>query len=197
MVLYSAKSREKVFHLPHCKIARRIRKAYKKQFASQEEARATGYRMCSCCSPVGMRFNKERRAVKRFCQEHKISCWLEDGQLHIHTARSMWRIIVHGKNNKLALFHQNTLHEYDKTPSEIPGYHFQSVHCKTIVAYLEDIVHHDIFRRRQDKKDRRQSKQKMERKRSVLPNKQPYQRRKDNRHYNKNQLCSIIEDLYY
>ena len=30
MVFYSTKSNEKVFHLPHCKIARRIRKEYKK-----------------------------------------------------------------------------------------------------------------------------------------------------------------------
>ena len=69
MVFYSTKSNEKVFHLPHCKIARRIRKEYKKQFATPEEARMAGYRMCNCCSLVGMRLRKEQKAVNQFCQK--------------------------------------------------------------------------------------------------------------------------------
>ena len=103
MVFYSTKSNEKVFHLPHCKIARRIRKEYKKQFATPEEARLAGYRMCNCCSPVGMRLRKEQKAVNQFCQENGVSCWLEDGQLHVHTPRSKWRIIVNGKATQLVL----------------------------------------------------------------------------------------------
>lgn len=117
MVFYSTKSNEKVFHLPHCKIARRIRKEYKKQFATPEEARLAGYRMCNCCSLVGMRLRKEQKAVNQYCQENGVSCWLEDGQLHVHTPRSKWRIIVNGKANKLFLYHKNTYQKYEKTPA--------------------------------------------------------------------------------
>ena len=120
MVFYSTKSNEKVFHLPHCNIARRIRKEYKKQFDSPEEARMAGYRMCNCCPLVGMRLRKEQKAVNQFCQENGVSCWLEDGQLHVHTPRSKWRIIVKGKANKLFLYHKNTYHKYEEIPSIVP-----------------------------------------------------------------------------
>ena len=186
MVFYSTKSNEKVFHLPHCKIARRIRKEYKKQFATPEEARLAGYRMCNCCSLVGTRLRKEQKAVNQFCQENGVSCWLEDGQLHVHTPRSKWRIIVNGKANKLFLYHKNTY------PSIVPGYHSQATRSKTIVGYLEYIIQHDIYRRRQKKK----AKQKADSMRNLRRNTRPYQRGTDNRRYNANQLYSIMDNIY-
>lgn len=192
MVFYSTKSNEKVFHLPHCKIARRIRKEYKKQFATPEEARMAGYRMCNCCSLVGMRLRKEQKAVNQFCQENGVSCWLEDGQLHVHTPRSKWRIIVNGKANKLFLYHKNTYHKYEEIPSIVPGYHSQATRSMTIVGYLEYIVQHDIYRRRQEKK----AKQKADSMRNLRRNTRSYQRGTDNRRYNANQLYSIMDNIY-
>ena len=192
MVFYSTKSNEKVFHLPHCKIARRIRKEYKKQFATPEEARLAGYRMCNCCSLVGMRLRKEQNAVNHFCQENGVSCWLEDGQLHVHTPKSKWRIIVNGKANKLFLYHKNTYQKYEKIPSIVPGYHSQAIRSKTIVGYLEYIIQHDIYRRRQEKK----AKQKADSMRNLRRNTRPYQRGTDNRRYNANQLYSIMYNIY-
>lgn len=192
MVFYSTKSNEKVFHLPHCKIARRIRKEYKKQFATPEEARLAGYRLCNCCSLVGMRLRKEQRAVNQFCLENGVSCWLEDGQLHVHTPRSKWRIIVNGKANKIFLYHKNTYQKYEEIPSIVPGYHSQATLNKTIVGYLEYIVQHDIYRRRQEKK----AKQKADSMRNLRRNTRPYQRGTDNRRYNANQLYSIMDNIY-
>ena len=192
MVFYSTKSNEKVFHLPHCKIARRIRKEYKMQFSSPEEARLAGYRMCNCCSLVGMRLRKEQKAVNQFCQENGISCWLEDGQLHVHTPRSKWRIIVSGKANKLFLYHKNTYQKYEKIPSIVPGYHSQATRSKTIIGYLEYIIQHDIYRRRQEKK----AKQKADSMRNLRRNTRSYQRGTDNRRYNANQLYSIMDNIY-
>lgn len=160
MVIYSTKSSEKVFHLPHCKILHRIRKEYKKQFASQEEARAAGYRMCSCCSPVGARLRKERKAVYQFCQEYGASCWLRDNQLYVQTPRSRWRIIASGQENKLFLYHKNTYQKYEETPSIIPGYHSQRARSKTIVGYLDYIYQHDIFRRQEAIKAKKQTQHK-------------------------------------
>lgn len=192
MVFYSTKSNEKVFHLPHCKIARRIRKEYKMQFSTPEEARMAGYRMCNCCSLVGMRLRKEQNAVNQFCQENGVSCWLEDGQLHVHTPRSKWRIIVNGKAHKLFLYHKNTYHKNEEIPSIVPGYHSQAIRSKTIVGYLEYIIDHDIYRRRQEKK----AKQKADSMRNLRRNTHTYQRGTDNRRYNANQLYSIMDNIY-
>lgn len=191
MVFYSIKSNEKVFHLPHCKIARRIRKQYKKKFATPEEARAAGYRMCNCCSPVGMRLRKEQKSVNQFCKENGVSCRLNDGQLHIRTSRSKWRIIVGGKENKLFLYHKNTYHKYIELPGIIQGYHSQNTRNKTIVGYLEYIVGHDAFRKQQDKKDKEKSKS-VHKPRKIT---RPYHRSTDSLRYNANQLYSIMENI--
>ena len=191
MVFYSTKSNEKVFHLPHCKIARRIRKEYKMRFSAPEDARAAGYRMCNCCSIVGMRLRKEQNAVNRFCQENGVSCWLDDGQLHILTPMSEWRIIVSGKANNLFLYHKNTYEKYEKIPSIIPGFHSQATHSATIVGYLDYIVQHDTFRRRQKKK----SKQKANDIRNLRKNTRHYQHGTDNRRFNANQLYSILDQI--
>ena len=192
MVFYSTKSNEKVFHLSHCKIAHRIRKENKKQFATPEEARMAGYRMCNCCSPVGMRLRKEQKAVDQFCQEYGVSCRLEDGQLHVRTPRSKWRIIVNGKAKKLFLYHKNTYERYERIPSIVPGYHSQAIRSKTIVGYLDYIVQHDAYRRREEKK----AKMKAESMRNLLRNTMPYQRGKENCRYNANQLYSVMKDIY-
>ncbi len=192
MVFYSTKSNEKVFHLPHCKIARRIHKEYKKQFATPEEARVAGYRMCNCCSPMGMKLRKEQEAVNQFCQENGVSCWLEDGQLHVITPKSEWRIIVNGKAKKLFLYHKNTYEKFEKIPSIVPGYHSQAARSETIIGYLEYIIQHDIYRRRQEKK----AKQKADSMRNLRKNTRSYQCGTDNRRYSANQLYSIMDNIY-
>lgn len=192
MVFYSTKSTVKVFHLPHCKIARRIRKEYKKQFATPEEARVAGYRMCNCCSPMGMKLRKEQETVNQFCQKNGVSCWLEDGQLHVITPKSEWRIIINGKAKKLFLYHKNTYEKIEKIPSIVPGYHSQAAHSETIVGYLEYIIQHDIYRRQQEKKAR----QKAGSMRNLRKNTRSYQRGTDNRRYSANQLYSIMDNIY-
>ena len=192
MVFYSIKSNEKVFHLSHCKIAHRIRKDYKRQFTTPEEARMAGYRMCNCCSIVGKRLRKEQAAVNRFCQENGVSCWLDDGQLRIITPKSKWRIIVNGKANKLFLYHKNSYKKPESIPSIIPGYHSQAIRCKTIVEYLDYIVQHDIFR----EKERKKASRKAESMRNLRRNARPYQRGTENRRFSRNQLHSILDNVY-
>ena len=157
MVIYSAKSTGKVFHLPHCSIIRRIHKPYRKQFATPEEARLAGYRMCGCCSPVGKKLRKNQMDVNRFCHENGTSCWLEDDQLYICTPRSEWKIIVSGKKHNLFLYHKNTHEKPEKLPGIVPGYHAQAVRRKTIIAYMEYIVQHDTFWSQQAKNSRKKA----------------------------------------
>lgn len=191
MVFYSKKSNEKVFHLPHCTIARRIRKEYKLQFEDPATARQAGYRQCSCCSPVGARLRKEQKAVNQFCMENGVSCRLEDGQLHIRTPRSNWRIIASGKPNKLFLYHRNTYQKKEKIPSIIPGYHSQAIRYNTIVEYMDYIVQHDAFRL----KEQARAKRKATSKRDLRRNTRPYQRGTSNRSFSAGQLYSILDNL--
>ena len=147
MVYYSANSKEKVFHLPHCTFIKSIKADNRKSFATPEEARQSHYRQCNCCSPVGQRLRKEQRAVEFFCQNHGASCYFRDGMLTVTTPRSKWKIIAVGNNSKLSLYHRNTKGIEDPyTP--IPKYHYQKVHKDAIVEYLGYIVEHDYFRMR-------------------------------------------------
>lgn len=191
MVFYSKKSNEKVFHLPHCKIAHRIRKEYKLKFDDPTTARQAGYRQCNCCSPVGMRLRKEQKAVDQFCQENGVSYRLEDGQLHIRTPRSKWRIIVSGKANKLFLYHRNSYQKQEKIPSIVPGYHSQAIRHKTIVDYMDYIVQHDAYRLREQER----AKRKATSKRDLRRNTRTYQRGITNRSFSAGQLYSILDNL--
>ena len=193
MVFYSAKSSEKVFHLSHCPNARRIRKDNKKTFESQDEARQAGYRMCDHCSVVGTRLRREQKDVEDFCHEYNITCHLEDGQLHIHTQNSEWRIIVNGKANRLFLYHKNSYEKKDeKIPSIVPGFHSQAIRYSTILEYLDYIVQHDAFRRREKKKAERKAKSM----RDLRRNTRQFRRGTDTRRFNANQLYSIMDGIY-
>ena len=191
MVFYSIKSNEKVFHLSHCSVIRRIRKEYKKTFDNPEEARISGYRQCNCCSLVGMRLRKEQKAVDQFCQENGVSCHLEDGQLHVRAHKSNWRIITNGRRNKLFLYHKNTLRKDEDIPSIVPGYHSQAFRSNTIVGYLCYIVQHDEYCKRERQKAMRQAAARQELRRNT----RPYQRGTTKRSYNAGQLYSILDDL--
>ena len=191
VVFYSTKSNEKVFHLPHCNIARRIRKEYKMKLDDPEIARALGYRQCNCCSLVGMRLRKEQKAIDQFCQENGVAYHLEDGQLHVRTPYSKWRIIVSGKANKLFLYHRNTFKKDEKFVSIIPGYHSQAIRCKSILEYLNYIVQHDAFRLREKEK----AKRKATSHRDLRRNTRPYQRGTSNQSFNAGQLYSILDHL--
>jgi hypothetical protein len=135
---------------------------------------------------------KEQEAVNQFCQQNGVSCWHEDGQIHVQTPQSKWKIITSGKGNKLFLYHKNAFHKEESIPSIIPGYHSQAARSKTIVGYLEYIVQHDTYWKRQKKK----AKQKADSMKNLRRNTRRYQRGTDNRRYNANQLYSIMESVY-
>jgi len=191
VVTYSIKSSERIFHLPHCKIGQRIRKEYRQQFFTQEEARVSGYRACNCCSQMGMKLRREQKAVGQFCQENGVSVYLEDGQLHVLTPYSKWRIIENGKANKLFLYHKNKFSKPEKRPSIVLGYHSQAARSSTIVGYLKYIVEHDEYWRRERERNKKKATSKQELRRST----RSFQRGATYRSYSANQLYSILNNL--
>lgn len=192
MVFYSIKSKEKVFHLSHCKIRQRMKKEYEQHFATPEEAREHGYRLCNCCCPIGTRLRKEQVSVNQFCQENGISCRLEDGQLHIRTPHSKWRIIINGKAKKLFLYHKNSFEKRERIPSIVPGYHSQAIRCDNIIGYLKYIVEHDTFRLQ----ERKIAKKKRHAYRNLRQNTWKYQKGRSTTRFSTNQLYSIMDDVY-
>lgn len=191
MVFYSTKSNKKVFHLPHCKIQCRIQKEYKMKFDSEQEARAAGFRMCKCCSVVGMRLRREQVAVNEFCQKHCIELSLKDGYIQVSNGLGNWRIIVRGKRNQLFLYHKNTYEKHEDIPSIIPGYHSQAIRSKTIIGYLDYIVQHDKFREREKEKKEKEKKKMQKLRRDAYS----YQRENGRSHYNASQLCCLLKDF--
>ncbi len=192
MVFYSTKSTEKVFHLSHCSVRKRIQKVHERSFASPEEARAQGYRSCNCCCQMATKLRKEQAAINQFCQENGVSCHLEDGQLHVCTPHSKWRIIVNGKAHKLFLYHKNSFEKPEKIPSIVPGYHSQAIRKDSIEGYLQYIVEHDTFRIR----ERKIAKKKKHAMRNLRQNTWKYQRSKTTGRFSANQLYSIMDNVY-
>lgn len=149
MVFYSRASRSKIVHLSNCRFVKKIRKSNRAYFETLEDAREAGFRLCNCCAPIAKHFRKESKSIEEFCRKEGLSVYLHDGVLIIRAPHhSKWKLITAGKNNKLFLYHKNTLPEREGMPdSEIPGYHSQAVHKKTIIAYLQYIISHDAWRR--------------------------------------------------
>lgn len=193
MVFYSIKSREKVFHQPHCNISYRIQKKNRQQFATVEEARANGYRLCNCCSQIGMKLSKERNAINTFCEKYDVQYEIDDGELHITTANGDWRIIVNGKAKKLFLYHKNGYIKREAIPSIVPGYHSQAIHCSTILQYLEYIVDHDAFRAREAKRNAKKANSRKELRRNT----HHIRKEKTNRHFNSGQLYSLLSNCEF
>lgn len=191
MVYASTKSREKVFHLPHCKIHPRINRDYRITFDTPDKARAEGYRMCNCCSVIGMRLRKERAAVEEFCERNKLTYLLWDGEMLIKTPNSDWKIIINGRNKKMFLYHKNKFRSPSDDESMIPGYHSQAIREKTILGYLQYIVSHDDFRQ----KEAQARERKRNSKRDLRRNTHHIQRGKTNRKYSANRLYSILDSL--
>ena len=180
MVYVSAKSREKVFHFSSCGACGRIRAENRQVFRSMEEARRAGYRMCSCCAPVGRQLRRERAAVMRFCGQHAMTCRLEDGHLHIGTFSGRWQVISTGRANTLLLYHKNSRFtlQGEERGIRIPGYHFQhSARCTTLMGFLCYIVQHDRYC-----SDRKAEARRMPQKNGAPENKRRAVPRADNRY---------------
>ncbi len=71
---------------------------------------------------------------------------LRDGEIDVTTSIGGWRIVWKGKD-KIWLYHKNTHRSHLTESEDIPGYHSQAIHKKTIMEYLEYIVQHDLYRK--------------------------------------------------
>ena len=145
MVLYSSQSN--VYHLPQCTIVARIKQDNLHAFESSAHAERSGYRFCSCCSPVRKQLQRERHILRPLCDQHRIKIRLCDGQLTITSPMDRWKIVASDKNSGLLLYHRN-IRDPNNTETPVPKHHLQNVCRDTIGGYIDYIIEHDYYRMR-------------------------------------------------
>lgn len=150
MVYCSTVGRKKVFHNAGCRCVSRIKECNKRVFKTKEEARAAGYTECSCCSIMGKHYNKERNAVEAFCKEHSIQHFYYDNVLYfISSEDTAWKIVQGGKSSTaFFLYHESIkgqMYVRRNTSYLNRKYHSQKVRRRSILAYLEYILAHDVY----------------------------------------------------
>lgn len=89
---------------------------------------------------------KEQTKLENFCPENGLSYFVNNGNLHIITHHSKWKIIVSNNKNRLELHHQSSYQkEYEDSVS---GYHKQSHSSNLILGYMKYINEHEYYRMR-------------------------------------------------
>lgn len=117
-----------------------------KPLFGRADAAALGLTACDRCSPLGIRYGQARTQIESFCSQRGMQCVLRDGEIDVTTPIGGWRLVWKGKD-KIWLYHKNTHRSHLTESEDIPGYHSQAIHKKTIMEYLEYIVQHDLYRK--------------------------------------------------
>ena len=117
-----------------------------KPLFGRADAAALGLTACDRCSPLGIRYGQTRTQIESFCSQRGMQCVLRDGEIDVTTSIGGWRLVWKGKD-KIWLYHKNTHRSHLTESEDIPGYHSQAIHKKTIMEYLEYIVQHDLYRK--------------------------------------------------
>lgn len=150
MYTYSTSHGEKIFHAAGCTYSGRIKIKNRNCFATQQEAREHGYRMCNCCAPIVRYMKKEQKEIEDFARKHGMKMHLYDGELHIESGVVPWKIVVNEGSKGISLYHGNR--ERYSTLEWKHGmlqhhYHRQSdITGSSILEYLNYIYKHDRWR---------------------------------------------------
>ncbi len=150
MYISSKSHGEKIYHTQLCTYARRMKPENKKAFYTVEEAIANGCRACNCCSVMGRKYQKEKKAIQNFARENRMKLWIDNNVVYIETETAAWKIIPIGKTKKIGLYHAN-MENYRFCKKEkgkiIHNYHFQKgVKADSIMGFLKYIKSHDEWR---------------------------------------------------
>ena len=145
MFYYSVNSKNKVVHFKDCHYVNTIKYGNLNMLESVHHVRETGYRICACCSPIVKKLRTESDALQSFCCRNGLLYFINDGNLHIQTYCSNWKILISDNQSTIELHHKNT---YEKEHVDsVPGYHKQAFFSNSIMGYMEYIVKHELYRR--------------------------------------------------
>ena len=147
-MVYSIHLHEKVAHKSNCYVIRRIKKPYRRTFASPKEAADAGYCQCKiCCPSIETLYCRDKERIEPLLSKEKLKLTIKSGQAEIQSSASVWRIIQDPETLRLQLFHKNTHNRLSDLDSQLPGYHLQtSARSQTIYGLLKFICSHDAYR---------------------------------------------------
>ena len=150
MFVASDTGKRKMFHINICGHVRNIRPEHRVWFSDEADARSAGYIFCSCCSPVGKIYRKEKAAIDKAVSGKGVKVTYYDGVLYVDTMIGTWKITRNSKR-RLTLWHGNT-ESYEKCRKEngriIHKYHPQkdTGSSTSILYFVKYIVRHDTWR---------------------------------------------------
>ena len=150
MFVASDTGKRKTFHINICGHVRNISPEHRVWFSDEADARSAGYTFCSCCSPVGKAYRKEKAAIDKAVSGKGVKVTYYDGVLYVDTMIGTWKITRNSKR-RLTLWHGNT-ESYEKCRKEngriIHKYHPQkdTGSSTSILYFVKYIVRHDTWR---------------------------------------------------
>lgn len=149
-VVASKTTRTKIFHYPSCRFVTTIFKDNIITFKDKDEARANGYRHCTCCSRIIKYYEENKKEIDNFLKLNGLKMYIEDDAMYIDNTFSSWKIIVSPSGYNIILYHANTEH-YNKLKISnghfIHEYHLQKYRgIPDIIHMLQYIVDHDNWK---------------------------------------------------
>lgn len=132
----------KIVHQKDCIYVKRIK--HRIRFGSLPDAFNAGFRMCSCCSLVRLRYERGRSLFDCTAKNFNLRLYFKEGLLHIHDGLCDWIIICSFAPKTFLLFHENRINKYSRSNipgyAHIRGYHkqkFNSPNINEILLYIE------------------------------------------------------------
>ena len=153
MYVASNMGKRKLFHNDTCRHVTNIRPKHRVWFSGEDDARSAGYTYCSCCSPVGKIYRKEKAAIDKAVSGKGVKVSYYDGTLYVDTMIGTWKI-ARNSQHRFSLWHGNT-ESYEKCRKEngriIHKYHAQIDirSSMSILYFIEYIINHDAWRSEQ------------------------------------------------
>ena len=149
--MFIASTKDKVYHYPNCKCVHDIHPSTRIQFLDKETAESSGYTKCTHCSYVSNCYYNNKKQIDRFIATHGLSVNLDEKNIYIENGPYAWKITEDDDSEQLVLYHANT-ESYFKLEKKdgriLHHYHLQKYRGKkTIMAMLEYIISHDIYKR--------------------------------------------------
>jgi len=149
MIVASSK-KSKVFHYSYCKYAKQIDKSNLLIFKNKDDARAHGFKHCSCCSRMIKYYNQDKSTIDKYLKDNGLTMYIDDDTMYIDNIFSSWKITVNPRGYDLILYHANTesYHKLTRVNGRFQHtYHLQNYKDdKSILKMLKYIVEHDKWK---------------------------------------------------
>lgn len=160
MLYGSRKSRKKLYHYGNCRYAMLTSPENRLMFPTANDAIASGFKQCPCCSRIPSEYKKNERLIKQLCDKYNLKAYLKGDEMYvISRGDTAWIICMLGDGTKRKrLLHENLKHvSYNrkKTPYEERDFHVQDLPSTSITGYLTYIRNHDTAAQNREKQKKK------------------------------------------